>query len=477
MAVETRLTIEEWKQVAEAVKALGLTQKNDPASTTITASPPYAPFPGNEAQFGMFTQAGVRPQRWSTVPTPHSLASILGAGEPSIYWQELLEVMTGVTADSGTNATGWCGNPPTVGQGKVCEQVYKWGKSYVKTDLNALPDVGQFKDRSVLPAEILNPPVDRRNPFVPDLFYQWDGGPRQLQYELWRIGKSLEKSWELVAITGDDTQASASTEHGWITEFDGLDGQIKTGYTDNPTGLACPAMDSIVKSFNAEIDETDANGDNIVQAVTDVVWAAKDRASEFGMPGALHAIVMRKEQFRALTEVWACNYATYRCSGSASLPVNQDANETNRLRLEMMRGQYLLVDNEQVPVVFSEGVTREGVGANHFKADMYVVPVSWEGLRLLRLEYFPMDNAELREFASFVDDDIVTLNNGLFIAGVRSTGLCKEYHFGAKMRLILETPFLAGRIDDVRFTFRADIRNAMPGDTYNYADGGVTKRV
>ena len=95
---------------------------------------------------------------------------------------------------------------------------------------------------------------------------------------------------------------------------------------------------------------------------------------------------------------------------------------------------------------------------------------------LTRLEYFPMDNSDTREFASFVGDDITVLNNGLFIAGYRSTGLCKEYHFAAKMRLILETPFLAGRVDDIRYTFRAPIRNADPADTYFYADGGRTFR-
>lgn len=462
-------------QIAAVVKALGLTQKNDPASTTVTAPAVNGPFQGNQAQFGIFSGAGVRPQRWSTVPTPQSMASVLGVG-PSRFWQELLEVMTGITADSGTNATGFCGNPPTVGQGKVCQQVYKFGKYYIKTDLNALPDMGMFKDRSDLPAEILNAPVDRRNPFVPDLFYRWDGGPNQLRYELWRLGKSLEKSLENVLISGDITQASASTEHGWIAEFNGLDSQIKTGYTDAVTGVACPAMDSAVVSFNAEVNGTDANGENIVQVLSDTVWGMKDRASEFGMPGAQHALVMRKELFRSLVEVWACSYNTYRCSGSASLPVQQDAILTNQLRLEMMNGQYILIDNVPVPVVFSEGITRTGVGLNHFNSDLYIVPISWDGMPLTRVEYFPMDNADTMEFANFIGNDITVLNNGLFIAGYRSTGLCKEYHFAAKMRLILETPFLAGRVDDIRFTFRAPIRNADPSDTYFYADGGRTYR-
>ncbi len=473
---EIRLTVD---QIAQVAKALGLTQKNDPASTTLTAPTLHGPFHGNEAQFGIFSFPGVRPQRWSTVPTPQSMASVLGIS-PSQYWQEILEVMTGITKDSGTNATGWCGNPPTVGQGKVCQQVYKYGKYYVKTDLAAIPELGQFKDRADLPAEILNAVGDQRNPFIPDLFYRWSGGPSSQRYALWRIGKSLEKSLENVLISGDLTQAYTATEHGWIAEFNGLDSQIKTGYTDAVTSIACPAMDSVVVSFNAENGGTDANGENIVGVLTDTYWGLVDRCVEFGMPGANLGLLMRKEQFRALTEVWACQYNTYRCTSTinATAAFNEDVVNTNNLRREMQRGQYILIDGIPVPVIFSEGITRDGVGANHFRSDMYIVPISWEGMPLTRMEYFPMDNADATEFANFLgSDDITTLNNGLFIAGYRHTGLCKEYLFAAKMRLILETPFLAGRLDDIRYTFRAPIRNADPNDTYFYADGGTTHRL
>lgn len=465
-------------EIAEMAKALGLTQKNDPASTTLTAPALHGPFQGNTNQFGIFAEPGVRPQRFASLVRPRSLASLLRLNS-SIYHQELLEVMTGVTASSGTNATGFCGNPPTVGQGKVCEQIYSWGKYYIKTDLNALTELGTLRHRAEVPAEILNAPPGMRNPLIPDLMYRMSDPRSQLQYELWRIGVDLGRTLEHVLVQGDTTLASTATEIGWIGEFLGLDSQIKTGYTDaRPPNMTCPAMDSAVISFDAEVNGTDANGDNLVQVTTELYWALVDRANEMGMEGVEFAFLMRKEQFRAIVDQWSCQYATYRCSSSAAgQPFVNDVQDTNALRLEMMTGQYLLIDGNPVPVVFSEGILREGVGANHFKADFYLVPISWAGLPLLRLEYFPMDNQYVNEFASFITGaggEVTTLNNGLFIAGFRSTGLCMEYHFASKMRLILETPFLAGRVDDVRFTFRAPIRNSDPSDTYFYADGGRT---
>lgn len=454
-------------------------RKNDPASLTITAPTLQGPFPGNSNSLGLFSTYGPRAGRFSALVRPSSLASLLTLNK-SVYHQELLEIMTGVTASAGTNATGFCGNPPTVGQGKVCEQRYNWGKYYIKTELTAVPEVGTLRSRFEIPGEILNAPPESRNPLIPDVMYRMENTRSQLQYELWRIGVDAERQLDQVLVTGDNSKASTSTKLGFISEPSGLDLMIKTGYTDAGTGLACPAADSAVLSFNADIASTIAGGDgrNIVQAVHDVVWALRDRATSMGMEGVVFAAVMRKEAFRALTETWACNYATYRCSSTnAGQPFTNDVMNTNALRLEMAEGQYLLVDNVPLPVVFSEGVPQDSLGSNIFKSDIYIVPISWNGLPLLRMEYFDMDNEHLQEFANYGDmDKFTTLNNGMYLMSYRFTPMCLEYHFAAKWRTILETPFLAGRVDDVRYTFRAPIRNAQPGDTWFHADGGISIR-
>lgn len=467
-------TVDQIKEIAEA---LGIARKNDPASTTVTAPTLQGPFPGNTSQFGIFADYGPRPQRFSALVRPRSLTRLLALNK-SVFHQEILDIMTGVTAAAGTNATGFCGNPPTVGQGKICKQYYGWGRYYVKTDLESMPEIGTLRSRAELPGEILNA-GPAANPLVPDIMYRLANPQSQLQYELWRIGVALERSMETVMVVGDDSLSSANTRHGWISEPDGLDSMIRTGYTDAATGISCPAADSAVIAFNADVAGTIGGGDtrNIVQAITDLVWAIKDRATEMGLDETQFALVMRKELFRSLTETWSCNYATYRCTdGTAGQPFNRDVENTNALRLEMQTGQYLLVDGMQVPVVFSEGVPQESLGSNIFKSDIYLVPLSWAGVPLLRLEYFPMDNPFLTEFSEFQGEGVASINNGMYIIGNRNTGLCKEYHFGAKFRLILETPFLAGRVDDVRYTFRAPIRNANPADTWFYADGGVTYR-
>lgn len=466
------------EEIAELADALGISRKNDPASLTVTAPTLQGPFPGNTNQLGIFAGYGTRPERFSAFVRPTSLAQLFAINS-SVYHEEELEIMTGVTAAAGTNATGFCGDPPTVGQGKVCKQRYGWGRYEVKTNLESIPEIGTLRSRSEVPGQVLNA-GPAAHPLIPDLMYQFPRDTRsQLQYELWLLGAQFERVIGPVLMVGDNTLNSTQTHHGFIKEPKGLDSMIKTGYVDSETQIACPAADSAVINFNAAVDGTIGGGDgrNIVQALSDLVWALKDRARVMGMDDTEFAIGGRKELFRALVEVWACNYATYRCSSSnAGQPFVNDVRDTNALRLEMMQGQYLLVDNVQVPFIFEEGIPQDSLGSNIFKSDLYVLPVSWAGIPLLRTEYFPMDNQYAKEFAEFQGEPLVFLNNGLWAVANRNNGFCKEYLFANKIRFILETPFLAGRVDDVRYTFRAPIRNASPSDTWFYADGGVTYR-
>lgn len=445
--------------------------KHTPASTTPDAPTLHGPFPESTTQWGIFSRPGVRPQRYSALTRPWSLANVLGL-ESSNLLTEILEVMTGVTdASGGTNATSWCGNPPVPGQAKVCQQIYKWGKWFMKTHLNVLPEIGTLRNRSDVPAQIMNAGPSN-NPFIPDLMYRLADPQSQLQYELFLVGVALERRLEIVLARGNNATAAANTQVGWMAEFNGLDQLVKTGHTDAVTGLTCPAMDSVVINYNANVNTTTVGGRNIVQVISDMVYGIRQRAVKNGMSPSW-VFVMREELFKSLVENYVCNYNTYRCSGATNQPLNNDAAEINRMRLAMQNGMYLEVDGVPYPVVWTEGIADATPLANTHESDLFFIPVSDAGTPLTRIQYFPMDNQYIQEFSAFAGDQIAILNNGMYMAAPRDNGFCKEYLFGAKMRLILETPWLAGRIDNLQYTFSANIRNAIPDASF-YADGGIS---
>lgn len=471
---------EQLNALAVAMVGMGVGQKNDPASTTLTATTLHGPFHGNAAQYGIFSNPGVRPARWQTVARPDFRFLNALPVSPSVYTNERLEAMSGVTAASGDNAETWCDTPPTVGQGKICEIDFPWGNFSIKTKFHAIPQLGERRDYSDVPAQILN--AGRANPgmfpFYPTTTWAFEDS--QLRYNQFLLGISTERSTERVIFQGNSTTAYTLTETGWSDEFEGLDRLIKTGYTDAKTSVACAAMNSAVLTFGADIGSVIGSGDgrNLVQAASDLYAGLKQRASQYGMPETLWAIVMRPEMWRPATEVWSCDYATYRCTdGTAGQPYNRDVENTNRLRLEMQTGNYLLIDGEQVPVYFSEGISRtNNASAYNFTSDMYIVPVMWNGIPLTRFEFFPLGNPEALEMiqASAITRRII--NGGMMLWTSADTPKCTEFEIAMRLRLILETPWLAGRIDDIAYTNRTPVRAAQPGDTYFYADGGRTYR-
>lgn len=465
-------TVDELR-VLEKAGALAIGQKNDPASTTLGAPALHGYLQGNANQAGTFSYPGVRPERFSAQVHPRSILKTFGLTK-SEYTDNLIEIQTGQTAPgSTTNAAGWCGNPPTVGALKTCQQIYKFGQYYGKTNLNAIPEIGKLRNRADVAGRLLNV-GPRENPLIPELWYTMTDTRSVLHNELYLLGNQGEIDMEKVLWNGTYTAAVQNTYYGWMHEFTGLSSQIKTGYTDAVTSVTCPAVDSIVQSFSANITGTDALGRDIVEALTDHYYGVKQRAAAAGMDGVQFVIAMAPEQFRALVDVWACNYATYRCTnGSAGEPVTRDGMAVQNLRIEMFNGQYLLIDGERIPVVLTDGITVERTAANLYLADIFILAVSWGATPLMHIEYFPMDNQYATEYANQNGFKIVDwMNNGLYIVGKRDTGFCLEWLFGAQMRLIVETPFLNARLDDVGFNYFAQTRRPDPGYTTWYADGG-----
>lgn len=459
------------------IGALQLAQKNDPSSSTPTAS---GVLQGqsftNPNQYGIFSNPGVRPDRFSALQRPRSMASLLRPMK-SEYGNEIVSIMTGQTAGVANAQTDWCAPGALAGVLKACQQTYVFGNLKMATRIVPLQEVGQLRNRADIPGEILNRPP-RDNPFIPDRMYQLTDTRSQLQYELFTLGNQIERSFETELWNG--VAGTNTSIIGWWKDFAGLDSLVKTGYVDSVTGVACPAADSIVITWNADVGAT-VNGSNVVQSFADQYYAVNDTARQVGLGGVQFAFVMRVEMFRALTEVWSCQYLTYRCqSSNAGQPIQITGDETNRLRLEMQNGQYLLIDGIPVPVVFSDGITLEplGFGAQKvFRADAYLLPISWNGRPLINVEYHDMGNAYAREFANIVYPSAEFMNNGMYLLNKREAGGCVELEISMKLRAFIETPFLAVRFDNITFSYGAQTRVANPGETYLYRNGGVTYRL
>ena len=464
----------------EELKALGVLNvgaKNDPSSTTISSQSLYGPMPGNNAQAGVFSGAGVRPGMYSATTRARTFVSELPFFATDVY-NELVEIETGVTDGTGNNTTSSCGDAPEPGVLKTMRVSSLHGVIHMETKVHDITQVGMRQTRASVDREMFNTAAVN-NPLLPTIDGSVDGADRaasELRASLFDVGIEIERNAGRVNFVGVQGTED-NTYRGVARQWRGLDDLIKTGYTDSATGLAAPAADSVVESFNAIVSGDDALGRNIVEAFTDAFFAANDRALQVSAVNPDYAIVCRSDAARALYERWAVALTTYRADGAQYAEITRDGFALQQMRQEMQNGRYLLIDGVRVPVIYDDSIPRETLGNNYYKSDAYGVALRWGSRPLVYFEYFNMGNEDANELANLIGgaDDSRVINNGLYRVFKKNQGGCYQYSFFARPRLMLDAPFVHFRVDDIFYNNYAKTRDPRPGMSL-YQDGGVSYR-
>lgn len=467
-------TVEEAQKMANA-GLLGVGLKHDTSAATPSATPWNGPYPGNNAMFGLFSDPGRRPGIWNTTLRPRSFASVIPMFQ-SEFFNELIEVATGVTVGSGNNEVSACVVGPKPGQLKKAAINARFGIIHMSTKIFDITQAGMRKDRADMPREFYNQAsVD--TPWLPQLpGINGDGILASVfRSSMYELGIELERNVGQVHFVGVSGTEN-NTYRGVARQWNGLDQLVRTGWTDVDTGLIVPALDALVRTFGNDIDGgTDGNGLNIVAALIDAYYAKKDALRQMGIT-ADFVLVMRPELFRALAAVWSCAYNTTRCiSTSEAMPLVRDAVSTRAEYEAILNGQYLPMEGENVPVLIDDNIARETLGNGHYKSDIYGIALRGNGRPVVYGEYFNMANPQAEEIANAfpANSETMTVNDGLYRAFKRVTGGCYEFDFFARPRLITDAPFMHFRLDDLFYKTYAIDREALPGMSF-YRNGGVT---
>lgn len=458
-------TIDEIEQLA---KALNIQQKHNPTAGAATFN--YAHGPG-----GMFSEPGIRPEMYSALVKPRTILDAI-PWKPSNIINEKISILTGQLASSGTNAANTCGDPPSPGDLKKCTRLSTFGKLFMKTKKVDITDIGRINDRADVERRIQNFAASP-SPLVPDILKSPGLNLMSTSAQaLLTLGVMLERVVADLEISGSSAiTGGASATLGVIDEFDGLDALITTGHVDLATSIACPAADSHVVTWGTTTNGT-VNGLSIMQMLNDMYFSRKALAMDVGIDRAQWALVMDKRLFRAIAQIAACTFPNTRCTDfTAGTPGGRTQSEIEARYMEFYNGQYLLLDGDRVPVLFTSGkdVAIPNQSGNGITGDIRLVPLSWAGGDLLWGEYFPLNNQYITEWEGIAQENRTSHNNGMFLTAVRSDGFCDEVLLTGMFRLRLDTPFLAARLDNVTFDSYIGYRSFDPAGTFFY-DGGVT---
>ena len=262
--------------------------------------------------------------------------------------------------------------------------------------------------------------------------------------------------------------------------FTGLDSQIVTGIVDSETGVACSALDSDVKDFG--YDDVAGGGRSIVTYVTMMETYLRHNAIRMGHDTVSYVIVMRAELWQELSEVWPCQYNTNRCAqatiGNSSQTVIM-GKEMVAMRDSMRNSMTIAVNGRTFPVVTDDGIfeanniNNGNLEAGQYASSLYFVPLTLgDGFTATYREYlnysaWDTDASLLRGKEDFWTD------GGLWSWSITQEKWCYMLHLRSEQRVVLRTPHLAGKIQNIMYEPLQHLRDFNPDSPY-WEDGGVS---
>jgi hypothetical protein len=431
---------------------------------------------------GIFSVPGVDRPIFSTRVVPQGLMSYL-APNPTNVTHPVVGYLTGFTSGSGDTQSTPCDDPPRAGSVKSCFQGAAFGRVAYSTqvvDMSSLGEQvnrGEFLDLTLVNDPLLSNPQLLVPPSVPKALQRMFA-QEVLMYMI-SLGVEFEERLSQMVYTGTPLNNNGT---GYM-EYLGLQGLVTTVHTDVFTGANCPSLASYIADFQwARIDQQAAA---LFARLTDMWRVVNYNAKRMNFTPVQWAFVMQESLFREISDYWPCQFATYRCSlpnvaagGTAFEAL--DPMLMRQISDDMFNGRYLQIDGIKVPVITDDAVPMLGNGDNAnipntcFSSDIYLLPLTVKGrTRVLYMDYFnfagpgaAQEAAQLTNVSSFIWSD-----GGAWLWVPRQTLYCFDWTALIRPRLRLDTPQLAGRLQNVVWCPMTPLRQPFRSDDY-YIDGG-----
>lgn len=454
-------------------REVGVGYRHDPSGSPTTTG--FLHGPGGHLRY-----PGVDPDVFHTIVGSRGLIGQLPA-RASVDSNPLFAVITGVDDATGEEKTEVCADAKTVGVMRSCMLSSVFGRYERQTAQLELNRLGLRTDRAdPMDLRLVGSPIAQAGIFntgpagnnVPG-----DVLTNEMSARMFELSVAFHNLLARQLWTGNPANNNGDA-YREVTSFSLL---VNTGHADVLTNTSCPSVDSDVKDF--QYQSVDSAGSELVEALTYMFRFVRDLAERTGVTPVRWVFVMRPQLFYEISAVWPCAYLTYRCtfdSDAARLIV--DGAEQVRMRDEMRAGSYLLIDGIRVEVVVDDGIpiTTSTDSANvpegSFASDIYLIPMSILGGRAVTyLEYMDFNNPSIQAALANIPVGSFTVD-GPWITTAKFRNWCIQWQSKIEPRLILRTPWLAGRLQNVVSTNFQMTRSPFPDDPYHVAGGGVSER-
>ena len=277
--------------------------------------------------------------------------------------------------------------------------------------------------------------------------------------------------------------ANATTNGGHIP-FNGLSKLIKTGYVDAQTGNVIPPADSAVVDGAFTTIGTDAN----IVGLLRHLMLYLEHLADATVGGATFAIVMRPKVWDAVSDVWHVTYndeITAQIGASTASRLVLDASSLTTQRDLLKSSQLLPIGGKVYPVILDHGIHEVDFAEDavnlvdgELSSSIYVVPLTiGPGMPVTYWEYLDWRVTQAMLNESGLSSAIQFWTDSARFAWTASQQrMCISLQMRTEPRVVLRTPQLAARIDDLIYVPNAPVfRQPHVGDL-GYVAGGETTR-
>lgn len=453
------------------------TYKNDPVSATS-----YAPYMHGVG--GLLSFPGQDPALFSTLvkPIPGLINALPVRADPLAVENAdyggadspLYTIITGQRAGDGDDFDNQpeniCDDPPVAGLLKACTQTAPYGLFSERISLDA-KHVGSTTNRGETLDFMLLNGVQSQDPFIADQLRQNQGRfiNNEFEQRLMTTGNSYQRLIAPLVWTGTPANNNAG---GGAKQFEGFELLVNTGKVDAISGALCPAVDSVIMSFaNTNVTSADANGVYIYQYMERLVRFMRILAETTGIGEVEWKWVMREDLFYRLCDVWEVQQYVHAITmmdtintAAAGGRVQMDARAYNEYRFKMRDGKFLPVDGKIMEVI-PDNTIPETIGGGLFRTDIYLIPFTVMGnIPVCYWQFWNFDNGQLRQLIPITADQIRVTDGGRVFWAFNQKNGCFDWNFWTRPRILLHTPFLAARIEDVGYDPGLHSRSWDPND-------------
>lgn len=431
---------------------------------------------------GTFSTFGLERDIISTHVEPYGIASVLPL-LPNNDEDPRYGALTGFSDDIGNEPAEPCDDAPT-GFIKACNLTAQFGRVARSTETIEMDELGLRINRgdfTDLVLRGLNLTGGMSAGMIPENL-----NPTQIlnivtMSQMVSVGVRIHR-----LLANHMWQGSPANNNvgGGYREFPGLDAQIATAQVDADSGTACPSLDSDVKDFN--YNNVDGSGAlDIVQYLSMLEYFIHTLADDTGMLPAEWVFVMRPQLWYELSRVWPILYNTDRVAialaAATNARVNIDGRENIRERDRMREQMQLAVNGRIYRVVTDTGIneannqTDANLAAGQFASSIYMVPLRVVGNFPVTFRQHKDYRQAITEFSMLRGKERFWTDMGVFSWAFEDEKWCVKLTAKTEQRVVLRTPQLAGRIDNVMYAPLQHLREADPDSPY-WVDGGVSVR-